>query len=84
MEEDGEDEDEAQRRGLSKAFQRGGNEAGHGPMHEKLTSLDEAVDLDDMEGWPVVHGTFLQKDLLNPIPFARRTQALLRASESCF
>lgn len=44
-------------------------------MHEKLTSLDEAVDFDDMAGWPVLRGTFMEKDLQHdPILFARRAQ----------
>ena len=83
LEKDGEDQDEAERRELFGRF-RGSREAGHGPMHEKLTSLDETVDLDDMDGWPVVHGTFLQKGLVNPIPFARRTQAPNGVGEPLF
>eukprot|EP00913_Durusdinium_trenchii_P009705 g9118.t1 len=49
-------------------------------MHEKLTSLDEAVDFDDMAGWPVLRGTFMEKDLQHdPILFARRAQDAMDA-----
>lgn len=50
-----------------------------GILHEKLTSLDESVDLDGMDGWPVLSGTFMEKDHPDPIPYARRTQDNLDA-----
>lgn len=50
-----------------------------GILHEKLTSLDECVDLDAMDGWPVLSGTFMEKDRSDPILYARRTQDNLDA-----
>lgn len=47
-------------------------------LEEKLVSLDETVDLDDMEGWHVLRGTFME-ELDDPIPFARRTEDQLDA-----
>ncbi|CAJ1432044.1 unnamed protein product [Effrenium voratum] len=50
-----------------------GPDANRNRMEEKLTSLDENVDLDDMEGWQVQRSTVVD-DCPEEIAFARRTQ----------